>query len=463
MIKTRFAPSPTGLMHLGNVRTALFNYLLARRENGVFILRIEDTDESRDTEEWVEAIVQDLRWLGLEWDEGYGAGGVAGPYRQSERGAIYAAYYRKLETEGRAYPCFCTAEELAMARKAQLAAGKPPRYAGTCAHSSAETIGAKRRAGIPATLRFRVPEGAVGFDDLVRGAQSFAAPDIGDFVIRRSDGSPAFFFSNAVDDALMEVSDVLRGEDHLSNTPRQLMLLEALDLPAPRYGHMALVLGEDGTPLGKRQGSLAVRALRERGYFPIALDNTLARLGHAYDDPGERDLTGLAAGFAIPRLGRASARFDAPRLEHSQREAIARCDSGELWAWMSGMIGERVPHEMRSAFVAAIRANILLPADALAWAEILFGEQIAISDPAAQAIARAPARFFDEAVEICARRTDLSGLAGEIKSRLGVGGKSLYMPLRAALTGRTDGPDLAELMTLIPAERIRERFARHIR
>ncbi len=463
MIKTRFAPSPTGLMHLGNVRTALFNYCLSRREKGVFLLRIEDTDKTRDTEEWVAAIVEDLRFLGLHWDEGYGAGGETGPYRQSERGAVYAEYYRALEAEDHAYPCFCTPEELAMTRKAQLAAGQPPRYPGTCARLGAEPIEARRRAGHPASLRFRVPGGTVVFDDLVRGPQSFAAPDIGDFVIRRSDGSPAFFFSNAVDDALMGVTHVLRGEDHLSNTPRQLMLLEALGLPAPRYGHIALVLGEDGTPLGKRQGSLSVRALRERGYLCLALDNALAWLGHSYEDPGDRDLEALAAGFSVDRLGRAPARFDAARLDHHQREALARSAPAELWRWMSAAVGERVPEALRSAFVEAIRANVLLPADALAWAEIFYGDRIAISGAAARVLAEAPPKFFEEAIEVWAERSDLSGLANDLKRRSGVSGKSLYLPLRAALTGRSDGPDLAHILALMPRARVRERFARQIK
>ncbi|MGQ0595542.1 MAG: glutamate--tRNA ligase [Gammaproteobacteria bacterium] len=459
MIKTRFAPSPTGLMHLGNVRTALFNHCLACREKGVFLLRIEDTDAARDTEESVAAIVEDLRWLGLAWDEGYPIGGPAGPYRQSERGVVYADYYRTLEAEGHAYPCFCTAEELAMTRNAQLTAGTAPRYPGTCARLDADRIEAKRRAGNPATLRFRVPQGKVSFDDLVRGPQSFAALDIGDFVIRRSDGSPAFFFSNALDDALMAVTHVLRGEDHLSNTPRQLLLLTALGLPAPRYGHIALVLGEGGTPLGKRQGSRSVRALRDQGYLPLALDNTLARLGHTYEDPGFRDLDGLAAGFSLDHLGRAPARFDASQLDHWQRETIARSTPAELWGWMSTAVGERVPEAMRPAFVEAIRANVLLPADALLWAGILYGDGIEISDAAARVLAGAASGFFDEALKICGRLRDFSGLAGALKGRLGVSGKALFLPLRAALTGRIDGPDLADLIALMRRERIRERFA----
>jgi len=234
--KTRFAPSPTGLLHLGNVRTALFNALLARRQKGRFLLRIEDTDRERSRPEYVAALLEDLRWLGLDWQEGPAVGGPHEPYAQSTREAIYSQYYRQLESTERVYPCFCTPAELALNppaelalnRKAQLAAGRPPRYPGTCARLSEVERQARLERGLQPTLRFRVPVGrTIEFSDLVRGPQRFASDDIGDFVIRRADGTPQFFFANAVDDALMEVTHVLRGEDHLANTPRQLLLLEA--------------------------------------------------------------------------------------------------------------------------------------------------------------------------------------------------------------------------------------------
>jgi nondiscriminating glutamyl-tRNA synthetase len=261
---TRFAPSPSGNLHLGNARTALFSFLLARRAGGRFVLRIEDTDASRSTEEFCRNQQEDLTWMGLDWDAGPGREDERGPYRQSQRIALYAQHFVTLEGRGRVYECFCTPLELEISRKSQLAAGRPPRYAGTCAHLSAAQRAAKRASGLAPTLRFRVPAGErVEFTDFVRGAQSFLSDDIGDFIVRRADGSAAFFFSNAVDDAAMGITHVLRAEDHLSNSPRQILILQALNLPVPHYGHMALVVGPDGAKLSKRHGATTVHEYRE--------------------------------------------------------------------------------------------------------------------------------------------------------------------------------------------------------
>lgn len=278
-VKTRFAPSPTGLLHLGNVRTALFNALYARHGGGVFLLRIEDTDLERSRGEYILSLMEDMHWLGLDWQEGPEADDTHGPYAQSQRGEIYRRYFDELEEQGLAYPCFCSQRELELSRKTQLASGRPPRYAGTCAHLTAEERQKRLDKGIQPTLRFRVENGAVvQFNDLVRGPQAFPTDDIGDFVIRRAEGSAAFFFSNAIDDALMDVTHVLRGEDHLTNTPRQILLQQALGLATPHYGHISMIVGADGAPLSKRTGSRSVRELREAGYLPLAVVNYLARL-----------------------------------------------------------------------------------------------------------------------------------------------------------------------------------------
>ena len=308
LAKTRFAPSPTGDMHLGNLRTALFNALHAARTGGAFVLRIEDTDAERSRKVFLDGLLRDLRWAGLNWEEGPETGAQGGPWLQSERMGLYARYYGQLAAAGKIYPCFCSDVQLKLDRKARLAAGRAPRYAGTCARLTAEEIALKLRQGFRPTLRFRVGDsGSVGFDDLVRGTQRFERSDIGDFIVRRSDGSPAFFFSNAVDDALMGITHVLRGEDHLANTPRQLMLLEALDLKPPAYGHLSLLVGEDGSPLSKRRGSRSVRQMRDDGYLPAALLNYLARLGHACASDALLDFAGLAQAFSTrasrPRAG----------------------------------------------------------------------------------------------------------------------------------------------------------------
>lgn len=469
-VRTRFAPSPTGLLHLGNVRTALFNYLWAMRNQGAFLLRIEDTDAARSRREFVHALEHDLRWLGLDWQEGPGVDGPHAPYAQSQRQAVYERWFRVLESRGRVYPCFCSEQELARARSRQLEAGKAPRYPGTCAALSESAVREHLASGLRPAWRFRVPvRETVELDDLVRGAQRFAASDIGDFIILRSDGPPAFLFSNAVDDALMEVTHVLRGDDHLSNTPRQLLLLQALDLPVPRYGHIPLILGQDDAPLAKRLGSASLRELREAGYLPGAVVNYLARLGHVYQDHGYQDLDALAAGFALERLGRAPARFDPQQLLYWQRQAVARLDGSGFWEWMGEWmaIAPEIEIPDRDAFVAAIRDNVVLPGDAHRWARILFTDEPPVLDQvldqtgdqqARSVIGAAGGDFFacaTAAVERCG--TDLQCVVRALKET-GVKGKALFQPLRAALTGELDGPELARLLPLMGAERARRRL-----
>jgi nondiscriminating glutamyl-tRNA synthetase len=460
--KSRFAPSPTGLLHLGNVRTALFNYLLARRENGVYLLRIEDTDAARGHEKYTLALEEDLTWLGLVWQEGPEKGGPHAPYFQSQRGAIYAHYFQTLERGGQAYPCFCTEHELEIARKSAIAAGRAPRYSGRCRRLGADEVAARRAEGRPATLRFHVADGAtVAFDDRARGRQVFSTSDIGDFVIRRSDGTPAFFFSNALDDALMGVTLALRGEDHITNTPRQILLLQALGLPVPEYAHIALVVGADGAPLSKRTGSRSVRELREQGFLALAVNNYLARLGHTYEDNALLDMPALAAGFDTGRLHRAPARYDEHQLLHWQREALRASDAATLWDWMAGTIGAVVPDADRAAFVEAVRGNILFPADAWRWARVVYDESLTISHAAQEVLQGTDEEFFDIARRALEKHgTDFKALGEMVKLDSGLAGKALFQPLRAALTGELDGPEMARLLPLIGLERAHRRLAR---
>jgi len=458
--KTRFAPSPTGSLHLGNVRTALFNALLARRWDGKFVLRIEDTDRERSRAEYIEALIDDLRWLGLDWQEGPEIGGPYAPYAQSERTIEYAEYYRRLEVAGHVYPCFCTLTELALSRKAQWAAGKPPRYAGTCARLNEAERQARWERGLQPTLRFRVPAGRiVEFTDLVRGPQRFASDDIGDFVIRRADGGPQFFFVNAVDDALMKITHVLRGEDHLTNTPRQLLLLEALDLPAPEYGHLALIVGSDGGPLSKREGDLSIRELRTMGYLPEALLNYLARLGHRYEQDVWMEPVELAAGFAVKHLGRAPARYDETQLLHWQAETVRHATLEQLWDWMGAAVHERVPPACREDFVAAVRPNIRFPVDAVFWADRLFGAELTLSEDSQAIVTAAGPAFFTHALAAYSEQgADYQPLVEALKQRTSAKGKNLFMPLRAALTGETHGPELARILALLPPDAVQRRL-----
>lgn len=458
--KSRFAPSPTGLLHLGNVRTALFNFLVAKSEQGVFLLRIEDTDATRGHEKYTAALEQDLRWLDLDWQEGPARGGALGPYLQSQRDSIYARYFNQLETGGSVYPCFCSEHELEIARKMAVAAGHPPRYSGRCLKLSPDEIAAHRADGRPATLRFRVADNqTVEFNDRVRGRQTFSTSDIGDFVIRRSDGTPAFFFCNAIDDALMGVTLVLRGEDHLTNTPRQILLLNALSLPIPEYAHIALVVGNDGAPLSKRGGSRSVQDLREQGYLPLAVNNYLARLGHTYESNDFLDMDGLAAAFDTTRLHKAPSRFDEIQLLHWQREAVRATDSAMLWAWMAEAVDPLVPDAEHIAFVDAVRGNVVFPPDARHWALAIYAKVLSLSHAAQEVLKTVDEEFFDIARRALEKHgTDFKALTEMVKQESGFTGKALFQPLRAALTGELDGPEMARLLPLIGVERARQRL-----
>jgi len=462
--KTRFAPSPTGLLHLGNIRTALFNYLLAQQAGGTFLLRLEDTDAMRGHEKFARALEEDLRWLGLGWNEGPEVGGNHGPYAQSERGHIYKEYFSALESRGLAYPCFCSEHELTIARKTAIAAGRPPRYSGKCRVLSRAEAEARFGRGEPATLRFRVEEGrTVEFDDKVRERQIFNTDDIGDFIIRRSDGTPAFFFCNAIDDAVMGVTLVVRGEDHLTNTPRQILLLQALGLPVPDYAHIALVVGADGAPLSKRTGSRSVQELRETGYLPVAINNYLARVGHTYDSNALMSLYVLAENFGLSRLGRAPARYDETQLIHWQHEALLHLSSEEIWKWMEVKVETLVPSEKRSTFINVVRANVTFPADALHWAQIVFSDTLTISHPAREAITAAGEEFFDVARRAVEKHgADFKAVSEMLRQTLSVSGKSLFQPLRAALTGELDGPEMVKLLPLIGVERARKRLSKFV-
>jgi glutamyl-tRNA synthetase len=462
---TRFAPSPTGALHPGNARTALFSFLFARAGNGRFLLRIEDTDRARDGAGHAAVQMADLEWLGIAWDAGPDRDDGGGPYRQSERGAIYREHFHRLEQSGHAYPCFCTATELDIARRTQLAAGQPPRYPGTCRSLDATARAARLASGRRPALRFRVPEsGSVEFDDLVRGPQSFAAASLGDFLIRRADGGAVFFFCNALDDALMGVTHVLRGDDHLSNTPRQLLVLRALALPPPVYGHLPLLLDPDGLPQSKRRNSVTVAQLREEGFLPDAIVNYLLRLGHHGAPDRWIDRDGFAALFRADHLGRAPARFDRTQLEHWQREAVLRLSPEAAADWLAPVFPDDWPKAERIAAAELLQGNLLLPADARDWLAVLSGELPTLSDEDRAQVAEAGAGFFEAAQDAFAETgAALAPLAARLKASTGRKGAALYRPLRIALTGRHDGPELAALLPAIPAALVRERLARAAR
>lgn len=458
----RFAPSPTGDLHLGNARTALFSLLLARHSGGRFLLRIEDTDLARSRMELVRQLMDDLRWLGIEWDAGPDKDDDRGPYLQSERAKRYERHFIALERAGRTYPCYCTPLELEVARKTQVAAGRPPRYAGTCRDLSEAQREAKRAAGAVASWRFHVGAGRrIEFEDFVHGPQSFLTDDIGDFVVRRSDGTPAFFFCNAVDDAEMGVTHVLRGEDHLTNTPRQLMILEALGLSAPRYGHVSLIVGSDGSPLSKRHGATSVREYRERGYLPKAMVNHLFRLGHSSSEHGLLDLEAMARAFDVRHLGRAPSRFDEQQLDVWQKQAAHHLSPEEAREWLAGALPPGLEESSVRAFIEAVLPNIVLPSEAKAWAGIVFGAPPALDSADEQLVRSAGAAYFTAGSDAAAASgNDLAAIVSAIKTATGRKGADLFKPLRLALTGRSHGPELAPLLKAMPPGQARERLAR---
>lgn len=459
-VRTRFSPSPTGMMHLGNARTALFSALFAAKHAGVFILRIEDSDTARSEEQYVEALQEDLHWLGVNWQEGPGVHGDYGPYWQSQRQGIYDNYYRVLEAKKLVYPCFCTDQELMLARKIQLSRGQPPRYSGTCRNLSAEEIEKRIASGKKPSWRFIVPTNTIiEFVDSVKGPQQFRSDDIGDFIVRRADGTAPFLFCNAIDDATMEVTHVLRGEDHLANTPRQIMLLKALDLSMPHYGHLSLIVGDDGAPLSKRHGSFSVDEIRKNGYLPIAIMNYLARLGHTCDSQELLNFDQLAKHFYLEKLSRSPARFDKTQLMYWQKTAVQSLDIPALWRWLGENIENQVPETMRQLFAESVKANIEFPHDALMWAKIFFHESAHIDDDVLNIIRTAGEQFFVEAEQAVDKHgTLLQAVLDEMNKTLGISGKKLFMPLRVALTGKTYGPELVNIAKILGPKKMKHRL-----
>jgi len=448
------------MLHLGNARAALFSALYAKKEQGIFLLRIEDTDVSRSDEKYIDILQNDLIWLGLHWQEGPGKDGGNGPYWQSHRQKIYDSYYQQLETQNRAYPCFCTEQELAIHRKLQQSRGQPPRYSGLCRKLTKEQIAARLVAGEKPALRFLVPEHAViEFMDLVKGSQHFKSDYIGDFIIRRADGTSSFMFCNAIDDSLMGVTHVIRGEDHLTNTPRQLMILQALGLRTAQYGHLSLITGDDGAPLSKRHGSFSLHDLREQGYLPIAVANYLARLSHAYDEQKLMDFSELAQRFQLEKISRASARFDKNQLLHWQKEVVMAMDAASCWQWIGEDIKNTIPYASQGLFIELAKNNFLFPEEIKQFATILFGEKLHHTEDNIAILKSTSKDLLTKVLEgIEQYDTDFPSLLNFLKSEVGLTGKQLYMPIRIALTGEQHGPELAKIAVLLGKERLKERF-----
>ncbi len=460
-IKTRFCPSPTGRIHLGNARTALFSALFAKKMDGTFLLRIEDTDRERSRQEYADGMMDDLRWMHLYWQEGPGTDHEEhGPYYQSQRQFIYDDYYERLIVAGMAYPCFCSNDELALARKIQLASGQPPRYSGACYDLSPEQLQEKYDRGLKPVLRFRVcDDEVIEYDDFVRGKQKFSTTDIGDFIIRRADGTSPFMYVNAIDDSLMEVTHVMRGEDHIANTPRQLMILQALGLRAPQYGHISLIMGEDGTPLSKRNGSRSIEELRCDGYLYEAVVNYLARLGHYYGHDHLLSLDALAEQFTLEGLSKSPAKFNAQQLDYWQKQAVSQAELNVLWAWLSPQEQQLVPDQQRDAFLELMKQNSHYPHELQRWVLRVFGELPELDEAQQQIVQEAGKAYFIAALDAVEKyQYDVKHITQHISEQVNVKGKKLFQPLRVVLTGDVHGPDLGQLLVMMDLDEIKKRL-----
>jgi glutamyl-tRNA synthetase len=461
-VRVRFAPAPTGYLHVGGARTALYNWLFARHHSGVFILRIEDTDRERSTEESVQGIQDVLRWLELEWDEGPAVGGPYGPYRQTERLDLYRQMTEELAERGSAYPCYCTPQELEERRKQAMARGEPPGYDGRCRNLSDDERAAFESEGRPRAWRFATPGRDVTVPDLVRGDATFPASDLKDFVILRSDGTPTYLLAAAVDDWKMEVTHVLRGEDLHSSTPRQLLIMEALGVErVPQYAHLPLLLGPDRAPLSKRHGSVAVEWFRDQGFLPEALVNYLALLGWSYDDHTElftRDQ--LIEYFDLARVARNPAVFDPEKLEWMNGHYIRETPDERLAELIQGALGregiDADPDTIRAA-VPLVKERMQVLSEAGGLLRFLF-EDVEPDEKARALVEKAGPKHFQVAVE---RLSELSDWTAErihealdaLAEELGLNRTKAWQPIRAAVTGSTVSPPLPESIALLGRER----------
>ena len=472
-IRTRIAPAPSGSIHVGNARTALYNWLFARHNGGTFVLRVEDTDRKRATDEAYAAVIEDLRWLGLDWDEGPEVGGDFGPYRQSERGSRYESVAADLLEADAAYRCYCTAEELAERRKRAQAEGRPPGYDGRCRTLSSEEVARFEAEGREFAVRFAVPpDRQIAFEDVVRGTITTASEQMQDFVIQRSDGSPTYMLAAAVDDALMNITHIIRGEDLIAATPRQILLREAMGITeVPVFAHLPLLVDERGRPLSKRWGDVAVSAYREQGFLPEAVVNYLALLGWSYDDKTNIFMIEeLIEKFSLERVGRNPAAFDVNKLE-----------------WLNGHYIRRLTPEQLADRLVDVCSAEGLPADSDEGRRILAAVAPLLVERMKRLTEAPPmVRFLFEDVtpdEKAAKTLDgqgeyLTAAAGELQAlekwtaaaieetlralaeKLELKPKKAFQPIRAAITGTLVSPPLFESLEILGRDKSLERIGR---
>ncbi len=471
-MRVRFAPSPTGYLHIGNARTAVINYLVSKKNNAPLVLRVEDTDLERSTKESEISIMDDLKWLGIEWTEGPDLGGNFGPYRQSERFDIYKEYTDKLIAEGKAYHCYCTKEELDEMRAQEKDGKESFVYPGKCRNLTREEKDRYEAEGRKPTVRFRIPEGKeITVKDMIKGDVTFSSENIGgDFIIVRSDGTPIYNYIVTIDDTLMGITHVIRGEDHLSNTPKQILVAEALGLPVPLYAHMPLVLGPDRSKLSKRHGITSVDLYRKEGYLPEALMNYLSMLGWATES-GEEILSTdeIISQFEVTSMGKSAAIFDFKKLKWMNSIYIKNYDEDKIISLLKPEV-EQAGYDLNAIDENQLREILLLMRN---YCEVLsdirnyigmFLEEV--NEPDEEAAAMLKEDYSHEIIraahELISSEINENNFASEtvslIKSNTTQKGKKLFMPIRAMLTGRLKGPELDMALPLIGFENCRKRI-----
>ncbi len=462
-IRVRFAPSPTGHLHIGGARTALFNYLFARHNNGAFVLRIEDTDRSRSTEEYIEAIIEGMRWLKLDWDEG--------PYRQTDRFDIYRSYVERLLNEGKAYRCYCTPEELEQRRQEALAQGKTPKYDGRCRNIT-EPMPDK-----PSAIRFKMPqEGRTVVNDLIKGVVEFENNQLEDLIIMRSDGTPTYNFVVVVDDIDMEITHIIRGDDHLNNTPKQIHIYKAFGWEPPAFGHLPMILGADKTRLSKRHGATSVMAYKDMGYLPDALVNYLVRLGWSYGDQEVFTKDELIKYFSLENIGKSAAVFNPEKLLWLNSQYIIKEDAKTLaemaipFLIKEGIIseGQELDMEWLSRAVNSLKERVRTLVELANSLRYYILEYVEI-DPKAKEKFLKPENIknLSELHEILTRLTDFT--AAEIEKvfhsfaeKHGIKLGAIAQPVRVAITGGTASPGLFEVLEIVGKDKVLKRLSKVI-
>ena len=473
-VRVRFAPSPTGYLHIGGARTALYCYLFARAHQGTFVLRVEDTDLDRSKREYEDSQIGDLKWLGLTFDEGPHIGGNFGPYRQSERLPIYKKYANELIENGHAYPCFCTQEVLDLKKDALK--GEAPHYDGTCKRLSKKEVFEKIEQGLEYAIRFSVPDKNYSFKDHVRGYVGWPKDMVGDFVILRSNGMPTYNFCCVIDDYLMKISHVIRAEEHLNNTLRQLMIYDALKADPPEFAHVSLLIGEDRQKLSKRHGATSVSQYREMDYLPGALLNYLSLLGWSHPKEIEIfDIAEIIPLFNLDRFSKSPAIYDITKLNFINAQHIRRLPLDLLIEEFNKAIPKKSIYHLQEAswkekFAELFKDKITFFSELESKVDLIFATQ-KTEDPEFLQVMKKDttqiiADFLKDRILILKKEgaqslggNVLDGWMNEVKETKGIKGKDLFMGFRAVLTGALHGPDLKKLLDLTPLEIIIKRVA----